>query len=513
VNFTAYFRKPLHPQAKMDNRPNAATAMADLAQQATTLATAMGYVRGVMEQLETGGEIPPLGLANRLEKKFSSLHEEWAELVVKAQFIPTLEAELQASLKELATEKEAALKQRAAVDAAELDSRSASTTTRDAELGRLSVSLDRRAAALDTLDALIQKRIIALQGQETAISAKTAAMDARDKAVRDRETSLASQEAEMHTRIGDLQTREALVATTLADLKNRKSSSDAAHAKAMTDLDSRENQLASKVADLEAQETRLAHETAGIESRETQLNDMTAALKSRETQLASEVAAVKARAAKLKDRLDDIESREIQKAKRAVHLQTYEAELTRKAADLKTQEAKLAARASALDAAEEALEENRRPFEGQRVGIWAEHAANQPTDSQGNLSNSGDQIVVPRKRRRADSADDQSDWSRFVSTVADYMDALSPEEIEHGKPGLHVLYYDLSILALRDSYKARWDEFVRSGSADTWHCFNSIVSLGTGRLLSDGTCAGHAPKYCLRVMLRRDGATVRAKFT
>jgi uncharacterized protein (DUF3084 family) len=791
--------------AVMANNPagQEAAAMANLAEEATTLATAMRFVRTIVERLEAEGETPPLDFANRLEKRFSLLHDEWAELTAKVQFIPTLEAELQASREDLAKEKEAALKRRAVVDAevvaldsrqdginakeAELVSRSASATTRDADLDRLSVSLNGRAAALETLDALVQERMIALQGQETVISANAVAMDAREKAVRDRETRLTSQEAEIHTRICDFQSREALVANTLADLENRKNSSEGVLAKAMTDLDARESQLANKVADLEAREGHLAHKTTGIESqetqlkgmtmdlesretrlrgitvdlesRETQLKGMTADLEFRETRLKDKAVTLESRETQLKDMTADMESRETQVTGRAAELdvreteltdkmgavearaaqledkttdiESREAQLTSRAADLDGQEATLADRASSLDAANEALKKDRRAVEDQRVGIWIarstaaeeisalqklkatlqgdqkvaadraaaaegtllridelcsklniaaltrvddlcakledaalagqidslssklndptlasridklssqleeatlasriddlclrlagcsteaaqspalvdkvekltvsiqkihkrmgsmvsssdikevkdvvdaagreaakqlellrvavqstaessdkqsqeitllesmrvslttavsdlearfpraleatpEHAANQPPDSQGTLSNPGDQIVVPRKRRRADSPDDQSDWSRFVSTVADYMDALSPEEIEHGKPGLHVLYYDLSILALRDSYKARWNEFVRSGPADTWHCFNSIVSLGTGRLLSDGTCAGHAPKYCLRVMLRRDGATVRTMFT
>lgn len=148
----------------------------------------------------------------------------------------------------------------------------------------------------------------------------------------------------MHPRISGLQTREALVASKLADLNSRESASKEALAKAMADLESRENQLTSKMADVEARETRLAHR--------------------------GKVAAAEARAARLSDKIADIESREALMAERTVHFQTLEAELTSKAADLESQEATLEGRASALNAANEALNKDRRAVEDQRVGIW-----------------------------------------------------------------------------------------------------------------------------------------------
>ena len=95
-----------------------------------------------------------------------------------------------------------------------------------------------------------------------------------------------------------------------------------------------------------------------------------------------------------------------------------------------------------------------------------------------------------------------------MSAVADDMDALSPQEIEPGELGLRGLYYELGVLALRDSYKRCWDDFVRSGPADAWHCFRSVISTTPLRILPNGQCERHNEASCLRVMLRREGVVV-----
>ena len=131
--------------------------------------------------------------------------------------------------------------------------------------------------------------------------------------------------------------------------------------------------------------------------------------------------------------------------------------------------------------------------------------------SQDTLDSETDQGAGSRKRRRADSPDDQSAWARFVLAVASEMAALAPEEAEQGNPGAPTLFYELCLIFLRASYKTRWETFVQSGNTGVWYCLRSQLS-GKGEVESDGRCQQHPGGSCIRAMLRRDGLVVRTMF-
>jgi chromosome segregation ATPase len=131
--------------------------------------------------------------------------------------------------------------------------------------------------------------------------------------------------------------------------------------------------------------------------------------------------------------------------------------------------------------------------------------------SQDTLVSETNQSAGSRKRRRADSPDDQSAWARFVLATASEMAALAPEEADQGNPGAPTLFYELCLIFLKASYKTRCETFVQSGNTGVWHCLRSQLS-GRGGVVSDGRCQQPPQGSCIRVMLRQDGPVVRTVF-
>jgi chromosome segregation ATPase len=131
--------------------------------------------------------------------------------------------------------------------------------------------------------------------------------------------------------------------------------------------------------------------------------------------------------------------------------------------------------------------------------------------SQDTLASETDQGAGSRKRRRVDDPESQSEWARFVLTVADEMATLAPEEVQQGNPGAPTLFYELCLIFLKASYKTRCETFVQSGNTGVWHCLRSQLS-GRGGVVSDGRCQQPPQGSCIRVMLRQDGPVVRTVF-
>jgi chromosome segregation ATPase len=137
----------------------------------------------------------------------------------------------------------------------------------------------------------------------------------------------------------------------------------------------------------------------------------------------------------------------------------------------------------------------------------------QVAQSQQTVASRDESAPTSRKRHRADSADHESEWERVISGVARDMGAIAPVEIVPGRPGPKMIYYELSTMSLKPTFKANWGTFVESGTADAWHCLHRVFSAGHGPISKNGRCESHNQTPCLRVMLRRNGRATETVFT
>jgi hypothetical protein len=93
------------------------------------------------------------------------------------------------------------------------------------------------------------------------------------------------------------------------------------------------------------------------------------------------------------------------------------------------------------------------------------------------------------------------------------MEAIVPVEVDPGRPGARMIYYELTTMFLKPSFRANWDAFVGSGTTGVWHCLHRVFAASHGPVARDGRCERHGQTTCLRVMLRREGGVVRTLFT
>ena len=476
--------------------------------------------------------------ASELDNREGNLKKREAELNNGVDALKLREANFASEL----DGRKADLEKREANLASELDGRRADLEKREANLAS---ELDGRKADLEKREAELVEGLDSLQRREASLASE---LDGR-------KADLEKREAELVEGLDALQRREANLASELDDRK--------------ADLEEREAELVEGLNALQRREASLASELddrkAGLEKREAELAKGLDALQRREANLS-----------RAQDNLaaaqEDFAAAEENFATAEDDLATAEEDLARERAEVAEERVGIWMARNAVANDVSALEDLKKQFdESQQIAADRILTADAKLTSQmenlcarlaacsteteavrglaGRLDEIGDRMTgleqkavspadlksvrvaidaavervkestgdgpghAPRKRRRVGSPEPhESRWLQLVAAVASDMEAVTPEELEEDNPGLKMIYYELSVVSLRPSYKAHWDDFVESGAADVWHCLHSIFESGEGAVADDGCCRLHG-QTCLRVLLRREDGVVRTLFT
>ncbi len=444
--------------------------------------------------------------ASELDNREGNLKKREAELNNGVDALKLREANFASEL----DGRKADLEKREANLASELDGRRADLEKREANLAS---ELDGRKADLEKREAELVEGLDALQRREANLASE----------LDDRKADLEEREAELVEGLNALQRREASLASELDDRKAGLEKREAELAKGLDALQRREANLSRAQDNLAAAQEDFAAAEENFATAEDDLATAEEDLARERAEVAEERVGIwMARNAVANDvsALEDLkkqfdESQQIA----ADRILTADAKLTSQMENLcarlaacstETEAVRgLAGRLDEIGDRMTGLEQKAvSPADLKSVRVAIDAAVERVKESTGDGPGH-----APRKRRRVGSPEPhESRWLQLVAAVASDMEAVTPEELEEDNPGLKMIYYELSVVSLRPSYKAHWDDFVESGAADVWHCLHSIFESGEGAVADDGCCRLHG-QTCLRVLLRREDGVVRTLFT
>ena len=444
--------------------------------------------------------------ASELDNREGNLKKREAELNNGVDALKLREANFASEL----DGRKADLEKREANLASELDGRRADLEKREANLAS---ELDGRKADLEKREAELVEGLDALQRREANLASE----------LDDRKADLEEREAELVEGLNALQRREASLASELDDRKAGLEKREAELAKGLDALQRREANLSRAQDNLAAAQEDFAAAEENFATAEDDLATAEEDLARERAEVAEERVGIwMARNAVANDvsALEDLkkqfdESQQIA----ADRILTADAKLTSQMENLcarlaacstETEAVRgLAGRLDEIGDRMTGLEQKAvSPADLKSVRVAIDAAVERVKESTGDGPGH-----APRKRRRVGSPEPhESRWLQLVAAVASDMEAVTPEELEEDNPGLKMIYYELSVVSLRPSYKAHWDDFVESGAADVWHCLHSIFESGEGAVADDGCCRLHG-QTCLRVLLRREDGVVRILFT
>ncbi|KAL2186776.1 hypothetical protein L209DRAFT_755541 [Thermothelomyces heterothallicus CBS 203.75] len=516
-----------------------------LIQEARALMTAMGYLKALVDETVSSSPTPAkaISVIERMGH-FHLLVGEFERLsTLRSQSINATEESLRASLEDCAA-------------------KTADVDRREAEIRDTIASLDARETAMNTREAGLQAREQEVNSQITALTAREGDVATKESDVNARRARLDSQEAKLETRMSDLsgmlaelkeretalRTKDDLLTQHAAALDHR----EAVIRKREADLDSRENSLEAREAALDVQTVQTERRIAEADARNADLDAAARKLAGERTALEHDRVAIwVARSEAAKD-MTSLEARQkmVEQAQLEVVERTMEANstLTQQMNDLCTMladcsteptesplgavvrsNADLAQRIETLEASvHEVRTDVRNLASNSDLAQNVEDLKASVRDMQAGVRDIVGCFAHPqsaveltrdyeddsRKRRRtSESVPGESKWRQLVSKVADHMSTFCPEEVNRGNPGLKAIYYELCLVAMKSVYRARWNAFVQSAPADTWHCVNAVLTSDQGPVEQNGPCELHDGSPCVRVMLRRDGAATRTVFS
>ncbi len=475
------------------------------------------------------------------------------ELDARQKKLDAQQAKLDASL--------AAHAEKVRADAEQLQ---ASTQKRLAALDAREMAVDARRTKLDAQQAKLYTSLAAqAEKLQASTREKLAVLGVRETAVDARRTKLDADQAKLAASLAAIDEQVADSFRTCAERASKLDAREAALVDRAADLEKREAELAERLAHLRRSEADLVESQEALEDERSEIVDERASIQTARDVVTKDVSALEdlkkrfeqtqqdaadrvlAADTQLKQRIDDLCVRlaacstEVMQPHIAASVKSNAAlaETVAKAASGLTDRlgkvegslARLEQRTSSpadLDKVREAVIAVVERIESTRLGSGAsvpgnasasrkrclEGASAADEAAQGQDSVPGHAPLASGKRRReASPPAKQSEWQRLVAAVADTMTAMSPEQ--DGNVSANMIFYELSVMALRPSFKTGWDALIASGAPGVWHCVQVAFDFGEGAVSADGRCERHGRDPCLRVMLRRQGGVVRTLFS
>lgn len=491
---------------------------AEIIQKSGALLAVMARLTEMAELRHSAQDITATRIAH-VADYFQTVRNDFVQLTtVREQAVSDAETRIQQALDNGTARADAAEKLQAEVQLrlAELDDRQAKIDESLQALVAKTKELEALRAEVEQTAVSSQERASELDKRKAGFEKREAELDNGLDALKRQKASLAS---ELDDRKADLETREAELLKGASELDDRKADLERREAELDKDkdaMDRREANLSRAQDDLATAQDNLAGAKGDIAtgkedlaSERTKLAEEEVGIRMARNAVANEVSALE----ELKKRFDksqqDATDRATADAKLTSQMENLCARLAACSAGADVRG--LAGRLDEIGDRMSGLEQKAMsPADLESVRVAVDAAV----DSAVERVRERDAVAVahaPHNRRRVGSPE-PSRWLQLVAAVASDMEAVAPEEVEEDNPGLRMIYYELSVLSLRSSYKARWADFVESGVADVWHCLHSIFDSGEGAVADDGCCRLHE-QTCLRVLLRREGGVVRTLFT